>query len=71
MTTNIGTIDRILRILVGLALVAVAFGLFGPAYQTAWGWIGLIPIATALISWCPLYSVFGVKTSKNMSTLSA
>lgn len=64
MNTNIGTIDRVLRILVGLALVAAALGLFEPAYQTAWGWIGLIPLATALVGWCPLYRILGIKTCK-------
>ena len=53
MTANVGTIDRVLRIVVGLALIAAALGLFGPAYQTVWGWIGLIPLATGLVSWCP------------------
>jgi hypothetical protein len=64
MTANVGTIDRVLRILVGLALVAAAVGVFGPAYQTVWGWIGLIPLATGLVGWCPLYSILGIKTCK-------
>ena len=41
MNTNVGTIDRILRIAVGLTLIAAAVGFFGPAYQTVWGWIGV------------------------------
>ena len=64
MTTNVGIIDRVLRIVVGLALIGVALGLFGPAYQTVWGWIGLIPLATGLVSWCPAYTIFGIKTCK-------
>ncbi len=65
MSSNVGTIDRILRVLVGLALIAAAVGLFGPAYQTVWGWIGLIPLATGLIGWCPLYAFLGVKTCES------
>ena len=68
MTTNVGTIDRVLRIVVGLALVGVAFGLFGPAYQTVWGWIGLIPLATGLVSWCPAYTIFGIRTCKTAAS---
>lgn len=60
MTTNIGTIDRVLRILVGLGLISMVF--VGP--QAAWGWIGVIPLATALIGWCPAYSLLGIKTCK-------
>lgn len=68
MTANMGTIDRVLRIVAGLALVATALGLFGPAYRTEWGWIGLIPLATGLIGWCPAYSVFGFRTCKAAAT---
>ena len=64
MTANVGTIDRVLRIVVGLALVAAAVGLLGPAYQTVWGWIGLIPLATGLVGWCPLYTILGIRTCK-------
>ena len=70
MTANVGTFDRILRILVGLALVAAALGLFGPAYQTVWGWIGLIPLATGLVSWCPLFTILGFKTCKPANDVS-
>lgn len=56
--TNIGTIDRALRIIVGLALLALVF--IGP--QTWWGLIGLIPLATGLFSTCPLYSMLGMST---------
>jgi hypothetical protein len=62
MTTNVGTIDRILRIVVGLALIALALG-YVPGYlPQVWGWIGVIPIATALIGWCPAYSILGLST---------
>jgi hypothetical protein len=68
VTANVGIVDRALRIVVGLALIAVALGLYGPAYQTVWGWIGIVPIMTALIGWCPLYAVLGMRTFKTAST---
>lgn len=60
MTKNVGTIDRALRIIVGILLIALTLtGTIG-----IWGWIGVIPLATALIGWCPAYSIFGIKTCK-------
>lgn len=56
--TNEGTIDRALRIIAGLALIAIVF--VGP--QTPWGWIGLVPLATGLIGWCPAYTLLGINT---------
>lgn len=64
MTTNVGTINRVLRIVVGFALIATALGLFGPAYQTVWGWIGVIPLVTGLVSWCPAYTILGIRSCK-------
>ena len=64
MTTNVGMLDRVLRIVVGLALIAVALGLFGPAYQSVWGWIGVVPLVTGLAGWCPGYTVLGIRTCK-------
>ena len=58
MGKNVGVVDRILRVIVGAVLIALVF--VGP--QTPWGWIGLIPIATALIDWCPAYSLLGIRT---------
>jgi hypothetical protein len=55
---NEGGLDRALRIAVGLGLIAIVF--VGP--QTPWGWLGLIPLATALMGWCPLYSLLGINT---------
>lgn len=55
---NVGAVDRILRVIVGAMLIALVF--VGP--QTLWGWIGLIPIATALIGWCPAYRLLGIRT---------
>lgn len=60
MTTNVGGIDRILRAIIGLALISLVF--FGP--QTPWGWLGLVPLATALIGWCPPYSLLGISTCR-------
>ena len=59
---NVGTIDRILRIVVGL--VAIAFALFSGHELAVWGWIGVVPVATGLIGWCPAYLPFGLKTCK-------
>jgi len=58
MTNNIGTIDRILRLIVGLGLIAIVF--VGP--MTPWGWLGLIPLATAVLGWCPPYALLGINT---------
>lgn len=58
MNKNIGTIDRTLRIIAGLGLLSLVF--IGP--QTPWGWVGIIPLATALIGWCPLYAPLGIST---------
>ena len=58
MTKNIGTIDRAARALVGLALVAWAALLGGPI----WAWIGVVPLATAGIGFCPAYALLGVNT---------
>lgn len=57
---NEGTIDRILRVIVGLAVISLVF--VGP--QTPWGWLGLIPVATGLIGWCPAYTLLGIKTCR-------
>mgnify|MGYP000010949370 CR=1 FL=1 len=55
---NIGTIDRAIRALAGLVLIALA--VFGQGM--AWGWIGIIPLATSVVSYCPAYSIFGINT---------
>jgi hypothetical protein len=59
MKTNVGGIDRILRIVAGLALIAWAL-MGGPV----WAWIGVVPLATALIGFCPVYPLLGISTSK-------
>jgi hypothetical protein len=63
MTTNVGTIDRIARIVVGIALIAFALGFIAPGTPSAWiGWIGVVPLLTALVGSCPLYSMIGLST---------
>jgi hypothetical protein len=60
MNKNVGSLDRTLRIVTGLALVALAAsGQIG-----VWGWIGAVPLATGLLGWCPAYNLFGFKTCK-------
>lgn len=67
MTLNVGSIDRVLRAIIGLALIAFAF--FGGL--APWGWMallagaaGVILVATAVISWCPTYAALGLGTRK-------
>lgn len=60
MSKNVGGIDRILRIVLGLGLLG--FALFS-GHPYAWlGWIGVVPLATGLLSTCPLYSIVGLNT---------
>ena len=57
MKTNVGGADKILRIVAGIALLAWAvFG--GPV----WAWIGIVPLATGLLGWCPAYTLVGMNT---------
>lgn len=58
MDKNVGSVDRLVRVVVGIALIAMVF--VGP--QTPWGWIGIVPLVTAGLSWCPLYTVLGIQT---------
>jgi hypothetical protein len=62
MTKNEGLIDRILRVVVGLALIASPLGLYGPDYASVWGWIGVLPLVTGVVGVCPAYSLVGIKT---------
>jgi hypothetical protein len=58
MKMNVGGIDKILRIVVGIALIAMTLmGVIG-----AWGWIGVVPLLTGLFGVCPLYSIVGMNT---------
>ena len=58
MKPNIGSIDRAVRILLGLILISTVF--VGP--KMAWGWIGILPLATGLIGFCPIYALLGINT---------
>jgi hypothetical protein len=61
MNANVGTIDRTLRIVIGLALIAGALsGMIG-----AWGWIGLVAVATGVFRFCPAYRLLGLNTCSN------
>lgn len=60
MNKNIGSVDRVIRIIIGIVLIALTLnGNIG-----AWGWIGIIPLATALINFCPLYRILGFSSHK-------
>jgi hypothetical protein len=56
--TNEGTIDRTLRVIAGLSLISLVF--VGP--QTPFGWIGVVPLVTGLVGWCPVYTLLGLNT---------
>ena len=58
MEKNVGGIDRILRIIVGLGLISLIY--VGP--QTPWGWIGVIPLLSAIVGFCPAYRLIGLST---------
>ena len=64
MLKNVGTVDRSVRIIVGLGVLSLAF--IGP--HTPWGYLGLVPLATGLIGWCPAYLPLGIKTCKTCKT---
>ena len=58
MKRNVGTVDRIIRVILGLGLLALVF--VGP--QSAWGYVGIVPLLTAFIGNCPAYSIFGISS---------
>ena len=61
MKANIGTIDRCLRILAGLLLIGLSLsGVIG-----VWGWIGLVPLATGIFRFCPVYTLLGIKSCQS------
>ncbi|NLJ50981.1 MAG: DUF2892 domain-containing protein [Alcaligenaceae bacterium] len=60
MNKNIGSTDRWIRIIVGVVLIVLAL----TDTIGAWGWLGIIPLATALINFCPLYRLIGLSTRK-------
>jgi hypothetical protein len=58
MSRNEGTVDRALRIIVGLGLLSLVF--VGP--QTLWGLVGIVPLVTGIVGTCPIYSLLGIRT---------
>ena len=58
MQANVGTIDRILRIALGVALVALA----ATGHIGVWGYLGVVPLATGLFRFCPAYRLLGIRT---------
>ena len=59
MQKNVGGIDKALRVIVGIAIIAAGF-----AYHSWWGVVGIVPLITAAIGFCPLYKPFGISTCK-------
>jgi hypothetical protein len=57
MKANIGNLDRFARIVVGIVVIGA-----GVIYQSWWGILGLLPLVTAFIRWCPAYTIFGINT---------
>jgi hypothetical protein len=60
MKANVGGVDRVIRIVAGLALIAWVLFANGPV----WAWIGVVPLATGLINYCPAYGLLGMSTCK-------
>jgi hypothetical protein len=63
MSSNLGTIDRIVRLVIGIALIAFAIPVGFP--DTGWnalGWIGVVPLVTAILGYCPAYALLGLST---------
>lgn len=59
MKANVGSLDKIIRIILALIIFAIGY-----MTKSWWGLLGLIPLITALINWCPLYAIFGINTCK-------
>lgn len=58
MPINEGALDRVIRVVLGLAIISLVF--IGP--QTPWAWLGLVPLLTGVVGFCPAYALFGVRT---------
>ncbi len=54
---NVGSIDKILRIIAGIAIMGAGY-----YFKNWWGAIGIVPVVTALLGWCPAYTLLGIKT---------
>ena len=66
MLKNIGSVDRVVRIVLGLAIAVL-----GIAFHSWWGLLAIIPLATAAVGFCPLYTPFKISTTKKTGTTSA
>jgi len=64
MKLNEGTIDRALRVIAGLVLI----GLAASGTVGAWGWIGVVPLVTGIVGFCPAYAIFGLSTCSMKKT---
>lgn len=60
MTKNIGAVERVVRVLVGAGILSLAF--VGP--QSAWAYLGVAPLLSGLVGWCPPYALFGINTAR-------
>ncbi|MBN9423066.1 MAG: hypothetical protein BGO63_02855 [Candidatus Accumulibacter sp. 66-26] len=58
MKNNVGGIDKILRVVAGIVLIALA----ATNVIGVWGWIGVVPLLTGLVGWCPAYTLFGMNS---------
>ena len=59
MKKNVGSIDKVARVIIGLVIIAL-----GVLYQSWWGLVGIIPLFTSVVGWCPAYLPFGISTCK-------
>lgn len=59
MKANVGGADKVIRYILGIAILIVGY-----VYHSWWGLVGFVPILTATISWCPLYAPFGISTKR-------
>ncbi len=62
MKMNVGSADKIIRIILGVTIIVL--GIYN---QSWWGLVGIVPLFTAFISWCPVYSLIGVSTNKKVN----
>lgn len=62
MKKNVGSADKVIRIILGVAIIA--FGIYN---QSWWGLVGIVPLFTAFIGWCPAYTLIGVSTDKKVN----
>ena len=62
MKANVGGVDRMVRIVAGIVLLALVFVLQSEGGLWLWGLVGIVPLATGLMNWCPAYSLFGMST---------